>query len=347
MSTIKLSIIIPVYNVELYLAECLDSILQQSFNDFEVICVNDGSTDNSLSILQKYAQKDHRIIIIDKIHSGQANSRNVGLNIARGSYIGFVDSDDYIDCKTYEVALSKFTDEIDLVCYNFKFVFENGVKYFQPNEHGYAEGIYSSSDVIRIGINASTGVKVFKKSIIDKFNIRFPDGLYFEDGFFVNAYVYSSNKIYFLDNCFYNYRQRSCSTTGRANNHEKGMAIDLLKNIDKLISFCIRNNVKSEYYQYLSLYFIRLYIVAVSIESALEEINRINILARELISKYDSVLTNNVVYNKIIGDLSYRECGISYMKGLFKVRKSIDKIRFYFVGFRVLTLKNPIVRKIF
>ena len=93
----KFSIIIPVYNVEKYLVECLESIVNQSFKDFEVICVNDGSTDNSLEILQKYAENDERFKVLNQENQGQGIARNNALNIANGEYILFVDPDDFIE----------------------------------------------------------------------------------------------------------------------------------------------------------------------------------------------------------------------------------------------------------
>lgn len=98
----KISIIVPIYNVENYLGRCLDSILAQEYEDFEIIAINDGSTDNSLTILQEYAEKDNRISIIDKINNGVSSARNVGLSQARGEYIGFVDPDDWIEPQMYK-----------------------------------------------------------------------------------------------------------------------------------------------------------------------------------------------------------------------------------------------------
>ena len=90
----KVSVIIPVYNVEKYLKQCLDSVVNQTLKDIEIICVNDGSTDNSLEILEEYAQKDNRIIIISQENQGQSVARNIALEKATGEYVGFVDSDD-------------------------------------------------------------------------------------------------------------------------------------------------------------------------------------------------------------------------------------------------------------
>ena len=92
----KVSIILPVYNVEKYLSQCLDSIVNQTLKDFECICINDGSPDNSLAILKEYASKDSRIKIINQENKGQSSARNVGMNFSKGKYIAFIDSDDWI-----------------------------------------------------------------------------------------------------------------------------------------------------------------------------------------------------------------------------------------------------------
>ena len=92
-----ISVIIPVYNVEKYLCECLDSILNQTFQDFEIICVDDGSTDETLEILKNYKNKDERVFVLQQHHSGAAEARNNGIRLARGKYIQFLDSDDYFE----------------------------------------------------------------------------------------------------------------------------------------------------------------------------------------------------------------------------------------------------------
>ena len=99
---IKVSIIVPVYNVEKYLKRCLDSITNQTLKELEIICINDGSTDNSLKILKQYAHKDKRISIINKQNEGLSVARNTGMEAASGEYIGFVDSDDWIDLDFYK-----------------------------------------------------------------------------------------------------------------------------------------------------------------------------------------------------------------------------------------------------
>ena len=107
----KVSVIVPVYNTEKYLPQCLDSIINQTFTDFECICINDGSTDNSLSILEEYAKKDSRIRIISQKNAGLSNVKNVGIKNATGIYITFIDSDDFVSLDYIE-KLFKCIDEI-------------------------------------------------------------------------------------------------------------------------------------------------------------------------------------------------------------------------------------------
>ena len=116
----EISVIIPVYNVEKYLNECLDSVLAQTFKDFEVICVNDGSTDNSPEILRQYADKDQRVKIVTQSNQGLSMARNNGLKEACGRYVYFVDSDDAIHPQCLEIAYSLAEkQQADLVCFSY------------------------------------------------------------------------------------------------------------------------------------------------------------------------------------------------------------------------------------
>ncbi len=112
----KISVLVPCYNVEKYLCQCLDSILAQTFPDMEIICLNDGSTDGTLSIIKEYAQKDNRIVVVDKANSGYGATMNVGLNRAQGEYVAIIESDDYIEPKMMETLFEEAQkDHLDLV----------------------------------------------------------------------------------------------------------------------------------------------------------------------------------------------------------------------------------------
>lgn len=119
----KISIIVPVYKVEQYLRRCLDSIVAQTFTDWECILIDDGSPDNSGVICDEYVAKDNRFHVIHKENKGVSAARNAGLDAARGEWIGFVDSDDWIEPKTYETALNSVVCEnADVICFGVRFV---------------------------------------------------------------------------------------------------------------------------------------------------------------------------------------------------------------------------------
>lgn len=119
MKKIKISVIIPIYNVEQYLSQCLDSIINQTYTNLEIILINDGSTDNSEKICNQYKLLDPRIIVIHKTNGGLSDARNTGIKIATGDYISFVDADDFIDKNMYTILFQKInTTNADIIWYN-------------------------------------------------------------------------------------------------------------------------------------------------------------------------------------------------------------------------------------
>ena len=154
---VLVSIIIPVYNVEKYLEECLDSILKQTYKNIEVICVNDGSTDNSLNILEKYAVKDNRFIVLNQSNHGLSYSRNKGLKQARGKYIYYLDSDDYILPNTIKTLAENIEErDLEVLLFNANVfgdigidekVVQNDVKYFTRT--GDYPLIYKGEDFLK------------------------------------------------------------------------------------------------------------------------------------------------------------------------------------------------------
>lgn len=176
----KLSIIIPVYNVEKYLPKCLDSILNQSFKDFEIICINDGSSDNSLKILEEY--KDKRIIIINKENAGSGVARNAGLEIAKGEYIFFVDGDDWLE----EDALEKIINQAEHL--NTDVLIFGGLSYYdKKGQNGgysanklpkkYLNKIFSAKDIKKdiFKFPSTAWTKLYKRDFLIKNKIRFQE----------------------------------------------------------------------------------------------------------------------------------------------------------------------------
>lgn len=213
----KISIIVPVYNVEEYLENCINSILNQTFKKFELILVNDGSTDNSLEICKRYKNIDDRICIIDKKNGGLSSARNAGLDIAKGEYIGFVDSDDYIHPQMYELLYNQIMKEnADISMCEFKKVTE-----FNKNElsdkiilNQKVEILSNKEAVFKLGekgevIYVVSWNKLYKKSIFK--NIRFKEGIIHEDEYIIHRLLYQINKLVYIKEKLYFYLQREGS----------------------------------------------------------------------------------------------------------------------------------------
>ena len=214
----KVSVIIPVYNTEKYLRKCLDSVVNQTLKDIEIICVNDGSPDNSLAILEEYAQNDNRIKIINKSNGGLSSARNAGLEISQGEFIGFVDSDDWIEPETYELAFNAMNDyNPDLVCWGANVVADDKfsdyerLKEQQDNHIIKFEGLKEFNYVCDDYISATVWNKLFKAKIIKDYNVLYPEGLDNEDIEFTIKYLLHCNKVFFINKYLYNYLQRESS----------------------------------------------------------------------------------------------------------------------------------------
>ena len=218
--TPQVSVIIPIYNMEKYLARCLDSVVNQTLKDIEIICVDDGSEDRSPEILSQYAVKDERIKVITQANRGVSCARNAGLESAKGRYIGFVDSDDWIEPETYEMALGKMTEypDVGFVCWGIRGVPGEDGESFLKHKKPYMtaiEGKRELNDYICLLTKENACDKLFKREIIQQNNIRFPQEILFgEDRCFVWCYFASCRYAYFLDRYFYCYFKRKNSATG-------------------------------------------------------------------------------------------------------------------------------------
>ncbi len=204
-----LSVVVPVYNVQDYLRQCLDSIINQSYRNLEIIIVNDGSTDSSYEICKEYALKDDRIVLLSQENKGLSAARNVGIKRASGKYIAFVDSDDWLTLDCYETVMKKMlVDDVDIVSYGiFKFygdkVDVNLKECMLPvkgpiNSFNYLSELFSLWPLV--------WAKVYKKSFIDCNNIFFAEGLLYEDTPFVIACYIRAAKVSFVDKALHYYR---------------------------------------------------------------------------------------------------------------------------------------------
>lgn len=218
MKNVKISVIIPVYNVEKYLKQCLDSVINQTLTDIEIICINDNSNDDSLNILEKYAKKDNRIFIIsNEKNMGGGFSRNEGLKIANGEYISFIDADDWVEKEmlefTYDEAKLKNLDLVLFLAKNFddntKEIYENNYYNFKCFNNSFDNRVfhpYEAKDFI-FTIAVSPWLKLYKKDLIDRSNAKFPQERVMHDNPFFYHIFLNADRIELIRKYFY-YRRR-------------------------------------------------------------------------------------------------------------------------------------------
>ncbi len=220
MSENKISVVIPIYNVEKYLAKCIDSILAQTYQNLEIILVDDGSTDNSPAICDEYEKKDVRIKVIHKSNGGLSDARNRGIEISTCDYICFVDSDDYIAENMLEILLTRMIkDGSDMAVCNFLYVDEQGESIEERN--GYLpikDGIFTKEEILiqtaqpHFAPYTAAWNKLYKRSLFE--NIVFPYGKTIEDAFVAHEIVDKCSKISCIESPLYYYVQRCDSIMG-------------------------------------------------------------------------------------------------------------------------------------
>lgn len=233
----KVSIIVPVYNVEEYLERCLDSLVNQTLKDIEIIIVNDGSTDGSKEKIQKYINTYKNIVYLEKENGGLSSARNYGIPYAKGEYIGFVDSDDYVELTMYEKMYNKAIEEkSDMV--ECDFIWE------YPNKKREDIGkVYSSKKEAIIEARVVAWNKIIKKDIIEKTKITFPEGLRYEDIEFFYKIVPYLDKISFVKETLVHYVQRE-SSIANTQNERTGEIFKIWENV---LNYYIENNIFNEY----------------------------------------------------------------------------------------------------
>jgi len=238
----KISFIVPVYNVELYLEECLNSLVNQTYNNIEIIVVNDGSTDSSLLILKKYAEKDRRIVLIDKKNGGLSTARNTGLIYATGEYIFFVDSDDYIPLDSAE-KISKTignNNNIDIITFSWCYVYSNKMcKIDNLNINGkYVGKDFMISAMTSGQFRASVCCKVFSRFFLSQYQIEFIPGILYEDLFYSIKSFLNAKCIISIPDCLYYYRRDNIQSI---TNTISSKDIDILKTIELAHSLLLQS----------------------------------------------------------------------------------------------------------
>lgn len=336
---VEISVIIPVFNVENFLKECLDSVCNQSFKDIEIICINDGSSDNSLEILREYEKKDGRMKVIDQSNRGLGASRNRGLDIACGNYIYFLDSDDYIDLDTLnKLYCSAKSNDSDVVLFKFQSFDDNHNVHYRGiefkideifGEINYSNFVFNYMDVKRHVLNSafSACLKLYKKEFLDSFDdFYFPENLSFEDVIFHVKIMVRALKISFVDENLYYYRSNENSLLNSSAN-----GLDIFEVIDMVEEFLKEN----DYYSALEnefIFFKIAQILVYMISTGSEEyFTRAKQNFKNLQIKNEKTLKKYAIegYNLVLRSNSFSEYLISYyelkISNLKKSNKRLSK----------------------
>lgn len=240
-----ISVIVPVYNCEMYLNQCVESIINQTYSNLEIVLVDDGSTDDSGKICDEYSEKDHRVVVLHTVNGGAASARNKGLNVAKGEYITFVDSDDWIESDMYHSMLELLkNNSADVAKVGFIKEYENNSSIVLGNEY---DGIYLKDEAVKKFLYHENefcgGVwdKLYKRKLFD--NVRFPEKLITED-YYVNALIYANlNRIAVSSKAYYHYRMQENSVCHQpVNNH----TFDEIETAKMLLEYYEKNMIATK-----------------------------------------------------------------------------------------------------
>ena len=234
----KVSVIVPIYNVEKYLEKCINSLLSQTLEDIQIILVNDGSKDNSGNIAKEYEKNNKdRVIYVEKENGGLSDARNYGLKYATGDFIAFLDSDDYIEKNAYEEMYNKAIEEnADYVECDFIWEFPNKIRV--DKQYPYKNKKEMLSFVRVVAWN-----KLIKRQLIIDNNLEFPKGLRYEDVEFTYKLIPFINKFAYVDKPFIHYVQRK----GSIANVQNERTAEIFTVLDNVIEFYKKNNIYEEY----------------------------------------------------------------------------------------------------
>ena len=275
----KNSIIVPIYEVEPYLRKCIDSILNQTFEEFELLLIDDGSPDRCGDICDEYAKKDNRIKVIHKENGGQASARNIGLDVARGEYIGFVDSDDWIEPDMYKILYNlAINNDAEISCISSKIIYPNKEILRETSTLKKFIKKDAMKEVIRGKFfDEVVWTKLFKKEILQ--NLKFKEGIKYEDTEFCYRAIDKCTKLIYLGKCLYNYLIRKGSTMDIA---KREISIDYIYIYNEMYIF-----YKKEYSEYKDMVLLRL------VDCSLEILNKI--IEQNLISETKFLETKNLL----------------------------------------------------
>lgn len=244
----KVSVIVPVYNVEKYIRKCLDSLVNQTLEDIEIIIVNDGSEDTSIDIVKEYVEKYKNIKVYEKENGGLSDARNYGLQFATGKYIAFLDSDDYVDVNLYKRMYEKAkTEDSDMVECNFYWTYDKKTRKDIGQKYKGQKEMFEKARVVAWN-------KLYKKEVLDKAKVQFPKGLRYEDVEFFYKLIPYIESVSFVKEPLIYYVQRKQSIVNTQNEKTK----DIFTVLENVIAYYKEHNLYEEYKEVIEYTYARL-----------------------------------------------------------------------------------------
>jgi len=295
-----ISVIVPIFNVGKYLEKCIDSIIMQTYKELEIILIDDGATDDSGLICDRYEKIDGRIQVIHKKNGGLSDARNAGIEIASGEYIAFIDSDDYIDVNMFErlVSLLEF-ESADIAVCNYTLVYEGEdfsvTKILNKNKKYIViddkmklveNCIKNNFDIFTVAWNKLYRTKCFGA-------IRYPVGKIHEDVFTTYKLLYNANKIVYVEDIYYYYLQRKSSIMGQKFNENRLYRLDALQ---EQLNFYLEKNEKQ---MWIETFFYYKFFLIQAIKLIEEDTEYSNVLIKPY-KKYYDLQIKNIVMKMVI-----------------------------------------------
>lgn len=336
MNNHLVSIVVPVYNAFKYLEKCIDSIISQSYNNIEIILVDDGSKDNSGQICDTYAKKDNRVVVFHTDNKGVSSARNTGIKHANGTYLMFIDSDDYVE-KDYVL---KFVNAVNLgydyaqcnfnICIddkvNKEIIIKEDKELSNINEIKYAIFSLKYGSCHNLSNSRCSCGKIYNLNIIKNNNIRFDEKIYLlEDGLFNLEYIKYCDKCYLISDCLYNYCQISTSSSHRYNENQ----LEQYSLVEKKLKEYVLNDMELDYY-YVACYQHLLTFISRNI--------RFNNKKKKNVNDIKNICSKN--YKNVIKSVKYNELFNSEKIILFLLRRRM--YNFIYFG---MTLRDKIIKK--
>lgn len=346
--TPKISIIVPVYNVAEYIDQCMESLVNQTMTDIEIICVDDCGTDNSMEIVQKYADADSRVRIIKHEHNmGLSASRNTALKNSSAPYIMCCDSDDYYTpdmCRIMLETLETSGADIAMCGINITYLADHHLK---DSDDEYYRIKYSGTvdvdDNVIGSCDVSSWNKIYRREILDKYEIQWPTGLKYEDAYFFYAYMLHAKRIAFTDEKLYCYRRRPGSIMNKTFAKTHDYAIDHLKIAIKLYQYLgkydLCNKRSDNFWKNIFIPYVNFAIWNTQTKSGMRDV--INLASDFVRENYVYGVTDLTIDQTIrqIERKTYQKTK-KIWGGIFAIKQNMDKTEYRFLGIPLYKIKN-------